>query len=54
MDLKEVNGEGLDRIRMAQCRHKGQAVVSMIMNLLVVLVLRLTWQCGWGFSSSGI
>jgi len=54
MDLKEIGGESLDRIKVAWCRDKWQAVVNMVMNLQVMLVLRFPWQCGWAFSSSGI
>jgi hypothetical protein len=46
MDCKEIGGEDLDRIKMAWCRDKWQAVVNVEMNLQVVLVLRISWQCG--------
>jgi len=46
MDLKEIGGESLDRIKVAWCRDKWQAVVNMVMNLQVMLVLRFPWQCG--------
>jgi hypothetical protein len=46
MDLKEIGGESLDRMKTAQCRDKWQAVVNMIMNLQVVLGLRFSWRCG--------